>query len=105
MNFLHWPAEQVPLSKAARQRCEKVASALLDRFRMAFPEVTYDLLSDSPTINSQAWRLGTIRYVRVYGGLIRHPRMTRSGLALMLAHETGHHLGGPPLDPAMPWIS
>ena len=23
----------------------------------------------------------------------------------MLAHETGHHLGGPPYDPAMPWIS
>jgi hypothetical protein len=23
----------------------------------------------------------------------------------MLAHETGHHLGGPPYDPGMPWIS
>ena len=23
----------------------------------------------------------------------------------MLAHETGHHLGGPPYDPDMPWIS
>jgi hypothetical protein len=26
-------------------------------------------------------------------------------LALMLAHETGHHLGGLPRDPAMPWLT
>jgi hypothetical protein len=105
MSFLNWPVEQIDLSQRARQRRRSVALRLLDQFGKAFPEITYQLVSGSATVNSQAWRLGTVRYVRVYGGLIRHPKMTRPGLALMLAHETGHHLGGPPYDPAMPWIS
>ena len=58
----------------------------------AFPEMTYELLG-CPTINAQAWRLGSVAFVRVYGGLVRHPAITKYGLALMLAHETGHHLG------------
>jgi hypothetical protein len=43
--------------------------------------------------------------VRVYGGLVRHRSITKPGLALALAHETGHHLGGLPRDPDMPWIT
>jgi hypothetical protein len=78
---------------------------LFDKFGRAFPEITYQLLWESATINAQAWRLGSARYVRVYGGLVRHRAMTRYGLALMLAHETGHHLGGLPRDPAMPWMT
>src|SRR3954454_741989 len=105
MNILDWPAEQSLPSRRVQQRRRGVASELLETFHRAFPEITYELLWQSRTINSQAWRLGSARYVRVYGGLVRHPRITRSGMALMLAHETGHHLGGPPYDPAMPWIS
>ncbi len=105
MSFLNWPVEQRQLSPRARQRRKSIILNLLDQFGEAFPQITYELLWESATINAQAWRLGSARYVRVYGGLIRHPRMTRPGLALMLAHETGHHLGGPPYDPAMPWIS
>lgn len=78
---------------------------LLSAFGEAFPGVTYELVWNSSSINAQAWRLGPKRYVRVYGGLVRHPSMTKSGLALMVAHETGHHLGGPPYDPAMPWMT
>jgi hypothetical protein len=105
MSFLNWPVEQLHLSHRSQQRRKNVTLHLLDRFGRAFPEITYQLVSGSTTVNSQAWRLGSARYVRVYGGLIRHPKMTRAGLALTLAHETGHHLGGPPYDPAMPWIS
>jgi hypothetical protein len=105
MSFLNWPVEQNQLSQRTRQRRKSIVLSLLDQFGEAFPEITYELLWGSATINAQAWRLGSVRYVRVYGGLIRHPKMTRPGLALMLAHETGHHLGGPPYDPGMPWIS
>jgi hypothetical protein len=105
MSFLNWPVEQAQLDRGARQRRRKVIDGLLDQFGRAFPQITYELGWSSATVNSQAWQLGTTRYVRVYGGLVRHPKMTRPGLALMLAHETGHHLGGPPYDPAMSWIS
>jgi hypothetical protein len=105
MSFLNWPVEEVDLSQRTRQRRKRVALGLMDQFGKAFPEITYQLIWQSVTINSQAWSLGSERYVRVYGGLVRHPKMTRPGLALMLAHETGHHLGGPPYDPDMPWIS
>jgi hypothetical protein len=105
MSFLNWPVEQIFLSQRAQQKRKRAALRLLDQFGKAFPEVTYELLWESGTINSQAWRLGAARNVRVYGGLVRHPKITRVGLALMLAHETGHHLGGPPHDPDMPWIS
>ena len=105
MSFLNWPVEQVHLSQRVQKRRKSITLGLLDQFRKAFPEITYELLWESGTINSQAWRLGLARNVRVYGGLARHPRITRAGLALMLAHETGHHLGGAPRDPDMPWIS
>ena len=56
-------------------------------------------------INAQAWRLGEARNVSLYGGLVRHPAITQAGLAVALAHETGHHLGGQPRDPDMKWMT
>ena len=92
-------------SRRSQQHRRRVLSDLFKKFHRAFPEVTYELLWESPTINAQAWRLGSAQFVRVYGGLVRHPTITKYGLALMLAHETGHHLGGLPRDPAMPWMT
>lgn len=105
MSFLDWPVEEVLPSRRAQQQRRRAVLDLLDKFGHAFPEVTYELRWESPTINAQAWQLGSARYVRVYGGLVRHQAITKYGLALMLAHETGHHLGGLPRDPAMPWLT
>jgi hypothetical protein len=105
MSFLNPPVEEALPSRRAQQHRRRVLSALFKKFNEAFPEVTYELVWESSTVNAQAWRLGSGRFVRVYGGLVRHPAMTRYGLALMLAHETGHHLGGLPRDPAMPWMT
>jgi hypothetical protein len=105
MSFLSWPTEEVLPSRRSQQHRRRVLSDLFKKFRRAFPEVTYELLWESPTINAQAWRLGSARFVRVYGGLVRHPTITKYGLALMLAHETGHHLGGLPRDPDMTWMT
>lgn len=105
MSFLNWPTEEMLPSRRAQQRRRHVVSDLFEKFNRAFPEITYELLWESPTVNAQAWRLGSARYVRIYGGLVRHWAITRYGLALMLAHETGHHLGGLPRDPAMPWLT
>jgi len=105
MTFLNWPAEEVLPNRRIQRRRRRVVLDLFDKFGRVFPEITYELLWESATINAQAWRLGSARYVRVYGGLVRHRAITRYGLALMLAHETGHHLGGLPRDPAMPWMT
>ena len=105
MTFLQWTAEERQLTSRQRQLRHRIVLGLLKAFGQAFPSITYELIWESSSINAQAWRIGAARYVRVYGGLARHPSMTKSGLALMLAHETGHHLGGPPSDPAMPWLS
>jgi hypothetical protein len=105
MNLLNWPVEEVLPSRRAQQHRRRVVFELFNKFSNAFPEVTYELLWESPSVNAQAWRLGPACFVRVYGGLVRHPAMTKYGLALILAHETGHHLGGLPRDPAMPWMT
>jgi hypothetical protein len=80
-----------------------VALELLAQFSKTFPEVSYNLFWESRTINAQAWRSGEGRHVILYGGLVRYRFISRSGLALTLAHETGHHLGGRPLDPELRW--
>lgn len=105
MSFLSGPAEQNLLSQRSLRRRRKITLGLLHQFGEAFPEITYELFWESPSVNAQAWRLGSYRYVRVYGGLVRHQAITKYGLSLMLAHETGHHLGGLPCDPAMPWLT
>jgi hypothetical protein len=103
MNFLDWPVEEYQSSERTRRRRKAIAVRLIAQFASAFQEIEYDLFWDAPVINAQAWRLGRRRCVTVYGGLVRHPSITSCGLALMLAHETGHHLGGPPLDPDLRW--
>jgi hypothetical protein len=105
MSFLSGSVEQNLLSRRSLQRRKRITLNLLRQFGEAFPEITYELYWESLSVNAQAWRLGSDRYVRVYGGLVRHKAITKYGLALMLAHETGHHLGGPPCDPAMPWLT
>jgi hypothetical protein len=103
MTFLDWPVEQQSQSTRQHQRRKAVALGLMDQFARAFGDIEYELFWDSAMINAQAWRLGGRQCVTVYGGLVRHPAITAPGLALMLAHETGHHLGGPPRDPDLRW--
>lgn len=55
--------------------------------------------------NAQAFLLGGKKCVRLYGGLVRHRRIGSAGLAVALAHETGHHLGGAPYLPYHRWLS
>lgn len=103
MSFIDWPVEDDQPSEPGQRRRQIIALDLISQFASTFEEVEYELYWGTPVINAQAWRLGGRRRVRVYGGLVRHPSITKCGLALMLAHETGHHLGGLPLDPDLRW--
>jgi hypothetical protein len=64
---------------------------LLD-FRGAFPEIEFEIHSESPTINAQAIIHGETRIVRLYGGLAFHPLAESDLLVFALLHEVGHHL-------------
>jgi hypothetical protein len=103
MSFLGWPVERRLSSERTRRRRKATALRIIHQFAETFVGIEYDLLWENPTINAQAWHLAERRHVTVCGGLVRHPAMTACGIALMLAHETGHHLGGPPLDPDLRW--
>jgi hypothetical protein len=105
MSFLDWPIENCRPSRLDYTRRRNTASRLIELFARTFPQVSYRLVWESPHINAQAWRLGEARNVYLYGGLVRHPVVTRAGLAVALAHETGHHLGGEPRDPDMTWMT
>jgi hypothetical protein len=104
-DFLGWPVEYHALSERTRRRRKATALRIIRRFAEAFVGIEYDLLWENPTINAQAWRFAEERHVTICGGLVRHPAITASGIALMLAHETGHHLGGPPLDPDLRYLT
>jgi hypothetical protein len=80
-------------------------SAVLDRFQRAFPEIEYDVAWNVRALNGVAWREPGQRHVRLYGGLVRHRLIGLEACALLLAHETGHHYGGPPRDSVYEWMS
>jgi hypothetical protein len=108
MSFDEGPRDQIQKDGPRKEDSSSsprriMALDLLSMFARAFPEITYDLAWDSQSINAQAWCSGKNRHVVLYGGLIRYRRLSSSGLALTLAHETGHHLGGRPLDPELRW--
>lgn len=48
------------------------------------------------TVNAYAMRIGPVYLVTMFGGLARHPSITRDGLSLVMCHEVGHHIGGAP---------
>jgi hypothetical protein len=72
------------------------AEALLTRFRACFPGIFFDLYWETRLMNAQAYIGPKGRSVRLYGGLGRHREIGAEGIAFALAHEVGHHLGGPP---------
>jgi hypothetical protein len=104
MTLFDGPTEPIT-SNVNQQRRKRMAVDLLEQFSRAFPTISYRLVWHSHSINAQAWRIGSERYVTVYGGLVRHPKINRTVLALAVAHETGHHLGGDPKDPERKWMS
>jgi hypothetical protein len=81
------------------------ADLLLSHFRNGFPNIHYDVLWQTRVVNAQAFHGLKGPSVRLYGGLGRHRRAGKEALALALAHETGHHLGGPPSHPLYKSIS
>ena len=94
---LLWPIEaRWPLRRA---------QMLLKQFQERWPELSYDIDLAVDVVNAQAFLDQGLRRIHLYGGLVRHRNVGRAGLAVTLAHETGHHLGGPPYHDTYRWLS
>ncbi len=78
---------------------------IIRRFQLCYPSLDYDVDSEVGIANAQAFLEGGRRCIRLYGGLTRHRKVGASALAVVLAHETGHHLAGPPFLPYYRWLS
>jgi hypothetical protein len=78
---------------------------LVDRFAAVYKAIKYEIIWSSSTCNAQAFLLDGRRHVRLYGGLARYRRLSAAGLAWIVAHETGHHMGGEPRDSYYFWLS
>jgi len=48
------------------------------------------------TVNAYASQTGKVWKVAMFGGLARHETITEDGMALVVCHEIGHHVGGAP---------
>lgn len=62
-------------------------------------------LWDDSTVNASAQRSGSDYVLNMYGGLARHATITQDGMALVVCHELGHHIGGAPKYGGYNWAS
>lgn len=70
---------------------------LFTQYKLHYPEINFSLDWDNETVNAYAWRTDDgSRFVQILGGLVRSTSLELEGLALVIAHEIGHHYGGEP---------
>lgn len=59
----------------------------------------------NPRINAEVVKENNFVAISIWGGMLSHPKMTSPTLLLLLCHELGHFLGGPPLKSRTGWSS
>jgi hypothetical protein len=87
------------------ERWRRKVTAVMRRFQSTFLDIAYDVAWEVDAFNGVAWRQISQRHVRLYGGLLRHRAIGLEAIALLFAHETGHHFGGPPRDRIYTWMT
>jgi hypothetical protein len=68
-------------------------------------DITIRLDSMNPRVNAEVVKENGVVAIVVWGGMISHPKMTAQTFYLLLCHELGHFLGGPPLKSRTGWSS
>src|SRR5258706_16048053 len=71
---------------------ETLLDNLLNDFRKAFPELTFELRLDFAIVNAQAIPLKDNRIVAIYGGLAPHPKPRAGALPFITTSPTATHL-------------
>jgi len=68
-------------------------------------ELVVKLEALNPRVNADINKVDNSIVIQVMGGMIQHKQMTSETLLLLLCHEIGHYLGGPPLKSRNGWSS
>jgi hypothetical protein len=68
-------------------------------------EIIIRLEALSPRVNAEIVKENGSVSIVVWGGMLSHPKMSPATLNLLLCHELGHYLGGPPLKSRTGWSS
>ena len=72
-----------------------VFSRIKEKFERAFPDVEIrHTFNNSENLQCFADIIGTKKIISIGGGLIRHKVIQEEGMALVIAHEIGHHKAG-----------
>lgn len=88
------------ISKTSYDRVmDRVERIYTPIFRAAGCEFVLHRSWSDGEVNAQAWKTAGKCHVEMFGGMARYPGMTANGLAMVAAHEVGHHLGGYPYYP------
>lgn len=66
---------------------------------------TVNAFADVGSAKDSSGKTVPARFIHMFGGLARHPEMTREGFLLVACHEIGHHLGGYPRFSEDTWAS
>ena len=98
-HFLIPPEEaQQMLTDPSRPNSDRLTEVqtndLLALFRFNFNELVISLDWNENSPNAFASIENGERHVVLFGGLARHLALDNEGVALFVAHEVGHHLGG-----------
>ena len=104
-SFLPENTMKIPVgSLEAKGITQKQFNEVMDRVEAIYaPEIkarggvlVLKRLWDNATVNASAQRMGNNCVLNMYGGLARHASITQDGMALVVCHEMGHHIGGAP---------
>jgi hypothetical protein len=93
-----------------------INAAMIESAASEFSEIAENLLpsgetltitfeSLNPGINAEILKSSAGPVIKILGGMLKHPEMNKSALSLLLCHELGHYLGGPPLKSRNGWSS
>lgn len=87
-----------------QRRVQEFEEAHASKFSES-PQLIVTLSSENSRINAEIRKQEKMLIIEVMGGMLAHPLMDGSALSLLLCHELGHFLGGPPTKSRGGWSS
>lgn len=103
-SFLPENDMRIPVTNLANDMTYEKFAAVIDKVKDVYKPIVAKKLGILniqkawvlDQVNAYARRVGPIYDITVMGGLARHEAINEDGLAMVVCHELGHHLGGAP---------